>query len=855
MGAIPPTDQQTAPSSGRSVHVPVGTLSHILACLVAAGIAVPAIQVIGDSSIGGIAAGGIQFSSGFEVADNNCSTTLNGNGYIGGGGSGAPQNCDWHTSSAAQSTYTEPHIDDAMPHTGLQHLRLQYDPNQPTGDPDHAADPGVRNWAFSDPDLVPATDGVQHLSLWVRMGTPGGLNNLLIQPQQFSQGQLTTIMELRANGRIRVGDDKLCDDGEILLVPTGFSWVPNEYRRVDICIDNPNDRIRYFYGGELIYTAGCCGIFAGTAIEHVLFRFEVNADDGTVVDIDDVIIEVGNCPAGPSGACCVAAGICQFLDDEQCDSLGGIYLGDGVQCDTAICDATLLCEGATGDCFSGNGTIGCDQPDPGAFPLPSPSCCTLVCSQPGFEICCALQWLPSPCAELAASLCTVVNCSQPEQNCQQMDLVDINGPAESVTGITQVADNFAPASNGVANSVCWYGTYFATGEIPSDTFTITYYDCIEGVPGNVVAGPYVQGQSLSVTRIDTNLDLSPDDPIFEYTATHANTPLLTAGDPYFIEIVNTVGVVDPRQSWFWQSSNECGSDGQSFQKPDGEPYARHFRYGEDMTFCLNLALGDTSDLCPIPPPVPCQLDLANVDFVEPEACGQDPDPNMGCTGIDAGQLPGPFTDLPSISLDPSNPTVIAGQAWAESGARDVDWLRFIADSTPDLLGNQDGMIFVCLSALSEIPIGARVGTIPSARSCDDVPISEISAIGFECQSTLSTTTEIPTSSGDNDLGVIIVRTYDGVEVFNGYPCAPACSWDCELVPDGNVGINDFLALLGQWTRVGSSCDFDGGGVGIIDFLALLANWGPCSTLTEHGNDYLLNVSIVDDPSLCFPDSE
>ena len=165
------------------------------------------------------------------------------------------------------------------------------------------------------------------------------------------------------------------------------------------------------------------------------------------------------------------------------------------------------------------------------------------------------------------------------------------------------------------------------------------------------------------------------------------------------------------------------------------------------------------------------------------------------------------------------------------------------------------MIFVCLSALSEIPIGARVGTIPAARSCDGVPISEISAIGFECQSTLSTTTEIPTSSGDNDLGVIVVRTYDGVEVFNGYPCAPACSWDCAPVPDGNVGISDFLALLAQWNQVGSSCDFDGGGVGINDFLEQLANWGPCSTLTEHGNDYLLNVSIVDDPSLCFPDSE
>ena len=44
--------------------------------------------------------------------------------------------------------------------------------------------------------------------------------------------------------------------------------------------------------------------------------------------------------------------------------------------------------------------------------------------------------------------------------------------------------------------------------------------------------------------------------------------------------------------------------------------------------------------------------------------------------------------------------------------------------------------------------------------------------------------------------------------------------------DGMIGIVDFLALLGQWEMIGSSCDFDGSGVGIVQFLKLLANWGP-----------------------------
>jgi hypothetical protein len=53
-----------------------------------------------------------------------------------------------------------------------------------------------------------------------------------------------------------------------------------------------------------------------------------------------------------------------------------------------------------------------------------------------------------------------------------------------------------------------------------------------------------------------------------------------------------------------------------------------------------------------------------------------------------------------------------------------------------------------------------------------------------------------------------------------------CAWDCELLPDGVVGVTDFLALLAQWGGPGS-CDLDGGGVSITDFLLLIGSWGPC----------------------------
>jgi hypothetical protein len=63
---------------------------------------------------------------------------------------------------------------------------------------------------------------------------------------------------------------------------------------------------------------------------------------------------------------------------------------------------------------------------------------------------------------------------------------------------------------------------------------------------------------------------------------------------------------------------------------------------------------------------------------------------------------------------------------------------------------------------------------------------------------------------------------------NGIPDeCETCPWDCADPADGTVSVLDFLAMLAQWGRVGTSCDFDGDGVSVVDFLALLANWGPC----------------------------
>ncbi len=48
--------------------------------------------------------------------------------------------------------------------------------------------------------------------------------------------------------------------------------------------------------------------------------------------------------------------------------------------------------------------------------------------------------------------------------------------------------------------------------------------------------------------------------------------------------------------------------------------------------------------------------------------------------------------------------------------------------------------------------------------------------------------------------------------------------------DGEVGIDEFLAVVGLWGdgHVGEPCDFDGDGtVGIDEFLKVIGVWGPC----------------------------
>jgi hypothetical protein len=76
-------------------------------------------------------------------------------------------------------------------------------------------------------------------------------------------------------------------------------------------------------------------------------------------------------------------------------------------------------------------------------------------------------------------------------------------------------------------------------------------------------------------------------------------------------------------------------------------------------------------------------------------------------------------------------------------------------------------------------------------------------------------------TGNGDPPIVDMGAYE----FQG----ASCPCDCEDLPDGEVDVGDFLALLAQWGEAGS-CDCEhppDGEVDVGDFLALLAAWGPC----------------------------
>ncbi len=711
---------------------------------------------------------------GFEIVEGYLSGPLSGqNGWTSFLTSGFPDD--------------EGHIDTVHPAGGVQHGRISDDPG---------ADNNIGSFS---PNIVPVpAPGV--VTLTVDLSIPDNTTKFWrIQPQSPSQGQLTAGMQFNPDGSIFVFDDNGdCTDAFVGFVDTGFTWTPDVYVTARIVVDVPNERVRYFYGADLVHSTGAgeggiggplgCGIFAGSIIEHTLiFAPEPLPGggpilDGTSLDFDNLSILAG-AGAEPTGACCAVEGDCSRVPADDCAAAGGIYAGNNVDCAQITCDLVEICETATGSCFDGNGTPGCELA----------SCCLGICQSDPF--CCIAEW-DEGCAALASSPENAEICPPPSicpacpdgctgtPNCQPIDPSN----AAASTGEFSVADNFTPLADGNIEGLCWSGAYLPE-DLPGaddDDFHVRYYACEEGVPGAVLAEFSQSGGTLTLNdKQITGQLVAGAANIFEYSASHAAVAV-AAGTSYFVEIVNTV-----TGDWYW----EWGTQGDDFgyQRVGDLPWARHFQTARDSAFCLELGLGAPGGLCELPPHQPCLLGDLTADFEENEPCGQVPDVNSGCSDNS-----GNFSPILALSPDGAVPTVVHGKSWASAGERDLDWFTAPIDSACDQ--NDDGACTLCLSIASELPLGAVPVLEDTADGeCNDTRIFALDANGFECTETLAVAYAVVLAEDLNAAGEIylLVRPDDGIDVFDGAPC---------------------------------------GGNGS----------------TTKGNDYLLKVALVDTTAQCFP---
>ncbi len=127
------------------------------------------------------------------------------------------------------------------------------------------------------------------------------------------------------------------------------------------------------------------------------------------------------------GACCLPNGNCDFLTQADCQTQGGTYLGDNVQCSVGACNSATVacCFQATGGCLN---LLPATCVAAGGVPGPAGSNCTGYICFPSGACClpngnCAGPMSPETCAAQGGVFqgnntnCAGTNCPQPTGAC------------------------------------------------------------------------------------------------------------------------------------------------------------------------------------------------------------------------------------------------------------------------------------------------------------------------------------------------------------------------------------------------------------------------------------------------------
>ncbi len=485
-------------------------------------------------------------------------------------------------------------------------------------------------------------------------------------------------------------------------------------------------------------------------------------------------------------------------------------LGDPESCDFPIDPG---CAGATNDCDSET------SPDPGCA---DDECCTLVCLQLPF--CCLVEW-DQQCVDIAVEECGL--CGEPGTgDCFAADFEpycdDTCGGAPCI-GCCQTVCNVDPAC--CENQFGWDGfcafeaqqlcTCAAGSEPPND-------NCQQAIPiglgdtpiDNDCASPGGPSHATCNDGFLTGLGL---DIWYTYSADFTGQLL-----------VSTCGQINYDSQLAVYEGCDCGSlsDPPLACNNDGAvcPNGSSLLVAEVVAGnCYLIRVGSsfvspsgsgTLTLSAEVPPI-CEITIPPEAIAEGEACGDND--NGGCDNE-----PAPPAFVPVGLGD-----VVHGTAWASGGFRDTDWYELVLTKTTEVTLTMEAEFPFVLGLAETIP--------PGTGDCADTTgFVEPSVAGATCEQASLTTTLGPgtwwpfaaPSIGDG------VPCAEGVSPANDYvltisqeiPCPGDCSDG-----DGMVGIGDFLAVIGQWGSIGTSCDMGLGlpGVGIEEFLQILGSWGPC----------------------------
>jgi hypothetical protein len=499
------------------------------------------------------------------------------------------------------------------------------------------------------------------------------------------------------------------------------------------------------------------------------------------------------------------AGLVVFCAPGECDG-SGIF--DGYECSTGVNDYTVTIATdpafesgdftACGDPAQNPQLLPCNTPNPGVNGCDDPSCCAIVCEQ-GIPQCCyhELGWIQQ-CVDAAVDLgCAPECCDGPQDLATGLD-PSADGYCSIVADPygSWTSDNFGGQG---AGDLRWGDAYNPIGgagppalDVQEVSFTNGFFFFQRDGNGNGIA------RELLSNVLDWQGVFAPDDSVFR--------SIVGDGSLHFDDDSN--GVADRFESDFNLDGPSLGA-------------GLDFHLTQQIELIPGVATVLTQTLI-ITNNDPDPVDFTLVRSMDGDLvwdAATDPTDDTVGTGGNGSSCRYVFqgeTGLPNTYITLSSP-----QADVYFGAKagvDPDG----AGPCPPMVGGSDGPLWDAYG----VPCAwenyiAGVGTDVNGESGPAPP-----GCTSTCDASIGLSIPV-TALGPGESTTVIVYTTFGAASPLDSICDPApCVWDCGDF-DGVVDIVDFLALLAQWSQVGTSCDFDGVGVGINDFLDLLGNWGPC----------------------------